>query len=90
MSKTTQYCRYCGNCQISEMNGGPHCEVKDKGIAESTAKSVNICKDYVFIGGEDYKPLNNEEDYYLDFFAEKPYQPKKDRIKKSYKQEKLF
>lgn len=41
-----QYCRFCANCQISEMSGGAFCAIKEKEIAESTAKHVNKCKHY--------------------------------------------
>lgn len=40
-----QYCRYCANLCYGDF---PWCEVKQKEIRVSTAKSVNHCKDFLF------------------------------------------
>ena len=56
-----QYCRYCVFCVG---NNGIYCEAKGKIMAESTAKSLNKCKDFDFckidaFGETDgYKPRN--------------------------------
>lgn len=40
-----KYCRYCSHCHYSD---GCYCEVKNKFVSESTAKTVNTCKDFEF------------------------------------------
>lgn len=42
-----QYCRYCNNLVTGN---GIYCCAKNKEIAESTAKSVNHCKQFKFNG----------------------------------------
>ena len=42
-----QYCRYCNNLVAGN---GIYCCAKNKEIAESTAKSVNHCKQFEFNG----------------------------------------
>lgn len=78
-----QYCRYCANCLISESNGGAHCCVKKKDIAESTAKHVNHCKDYELV--------QCDEKEYMDFFMESIYTPRKEKTtNEQVEQFKLF
>lgn len=57
-----QYCRYCNNLVTGN---GTYCYAKEKEIADSTAKSVNHCKDFVFneidafFETDGYKPRNS-------------------------------
>ena len=61
-----QYCRYC----LALVTGnGIWCMTKEKEIAESTAKSVNNCKDFCFC----------EEDAFLETDGYKPRQSYKPR-----------
>lgn len=78
-----QYCRYCNNCQISERNGGAYCCIKDKDIAESTAKRINRC--------DHYKLVNCNENEYMDFFMESIYTPRKEKKESTINEQiKLF
>lgn len=45
-----QYCRYCVYLMV---NNFPYCQIKEKQISESTAKSVNHCDKFLFADVED-------------------------------------
>lgn len=40
-----QYCRYCIHLHV---NNFPYCDVKEKGLFESSCKKPNDCKGFVF------------------------------------------
>lgn len=40
-----QYCRYCANFVTGN---GSWCEAKQKNISDSSAKTINKCKSFVF------------------------------------------
>ena len=58
-----QYCRYCNNLVTGN---GTYCTAKNKEIADSTAKSVNHCKEFefneidAFFETKGYKPRNTK------------------------------
>lgn len=59
-----QYCRYCTHLVTGN---GIYCSAKNKEMAESTAKSVNHCKDFefnsidAFFETDGYKPRKAKE-----------------------------
>ncbi|MBQ0090257.1 MAG: hypothetical protein KBT27_13105 [Prevotellaceae bacterium] len=60
-----QYCRYCTHLHV---NNFPYCDVKEKELKETTCKTSNNCKDFLFA---DCEPE------YQDAFGEtKGYYPK--------------
>ena len=65
-----QYCRYCNNLVTGN---GTYCTVKNKVIADSTAKSINHCKEFefneidAFAETKGYKPRNTKVTENSDF-----------------------
>ena len=69
-----QYCRYCNNLVTGN---GTYCTAKKKTIADSTAKSVNHCKQFEF----------NE----IDAFAETDgYKPRKTKVTEQWTEKMRF
>ena len=64
-----QYCRYCIHLHV---NNFPYCDIKEKGLSESSCKRPNDCKDFDFA---DCEPE------YQDAFGEhaKGYKPRKQK-----------
>lgn len=58
-----QYCRYCNNLVTGN---GTYCTTKNKEMSDSTAKSVNHCKEFEF----------NEIDAFGETNGYKPKEPK--------------
>lgn len=50
-----QYCRYCANCVYGDC---VWCDELNKVISESTAKSVNHCKSFIFNPIDAFNPFN--------------------------------
>ena len=63
-----QYCRYCSYLVTGN---GTYCTVKNKEMADSTAKSVNHCKEFDF----------NEMDAFFETDGYKPRKPKQNKSK---------
>lgn len=63
-----QYCRYCNNLVTGN---GTYCTAKNKEIRDSTAKSVNHCKQFEF----------NEMDAFFETDGYKPRSPKRSKSK---------
>ena len=61
-----QYCRYCAACCYGD---AIWCSAKEKTMSESTAKSPNKCKDFVFCELDvfdlehKYKPRKEKEEH---------------------------
>lgn len=62
-----QYCRYCSNLVTGN---GTYCSVKNKTMADSTAKSLNHCKSFefneidAFFETNGYKPRTQQNNEY--------------------------
>ncbi len=57
-SSIKQYCKYCAYMCVGDFN---YCEKHNKSYSDSSIKTTNKCKDFVFneisaISGEIYKP----------------------------------
>lgn len=48
-----QYCRYCANCVYGDV---VWCDELDKEMSESTAKTINHCKHFVFCEMDVFNP----------------------------------
>ncbi len=65
-----QYCRYCANCVYGDF---VYCCEHKKEMSESTAKTVNKCKDFIFnsidaLGGD----------------LDKKYKPRKEKVNENH------
>lgn len=66
-----QYCRYCNHLHTGN---GIWCDAKEKELSESTAKSVNHCKLFLFNGMDAF--FENTEGYK----PRQPYNPRQPDI----------
>lgn len=62
-----QYCRYCASLIVGDV---AYCEKKETTMADSTAKTTNKCKDFVF----------NEMDAFFETEGYKPREKKAEMV----------